>query len=638
MSIRINPATKFTLLIIAFFFFVSIAIDHAFVRKTLNLTWYASLEGIHYSTLTPDLTNDLDTTQTNTLIKAILIDNNPVYIPSNLETDMNRILTSRQSLETWKQINKTLTKAFSQNSKIQLLTSKDGVVDTSYYNGIKATTKFTLLIFCASVVFIICAYLFSFAPRTPTIQLLMFSATCFAIFTVLEAVLPIGEITPVPVDSLYWALIARNWCFLSFIGIIAIYPKRLINPKIIAGWSLAQPLLLYLDLYTQFPAALSNHINTVYGFMFLPAFLLQWKRCQSDKTDQIAMKIIFYSFIVPTVFFMLLFIVSTFVFHMAFFQQTTISLIYLSVCLSLMWMAFKNKILNIEKYWFKPWIWTLSGSLLLIGLLFIANILELSYLSSFFIALTLFIGALLPIQKYLSEKISSKNIEHLFPEIMKIIDENGETDEKWRKILTLSFSPLQISESSETMEKSRIFQEGHSMLVNSPIVNSRVYRISGKHRGESLFSRQDIEFIDTISDVFRSKSAPPKPNTVESPHVLPDDPNSDFEIELNRIINQNIYSENLSPKFIAEEMALSLRALQLKTKKELNLSPREIITKRKMEKAALLLSERTDHINQIAYQLCYENPAYFTRQFKAYYGVTPREHRLTKTEPALAQK
>lgn len=634
MSIRINPAAKFSLLIITYIFLVSIAIDHAFERKTLGLSWHISSEGIAYLPLSNKPTNTPGEIQAESTIKALLINNEPVYLSAKLETDINRIFFSRQSLENWKTINNALEKAFLENAKIQLLTIDDNVIETNYSSGIEPTTEFILLIFCSSVVFIICAYLFSFAPQSQTIHLLMFSATCFSTITIVGVVTPIGEIAPLSLDFLYYFLIIRNWCFLSFIGIIAVYPKRLISLKFLVLWSLVQPLLLLIDLYTHLPAMLSSKINMiVYGLVFFPLFYLQWKRSRSDKTDQTAMKIILYTYIVPIAIFMSLFLISNFFIHVPYFQQTSVSIAYFIVCVSILWMTYRNKILDIEQYWFKSWVWALNGLLLMLGVLFIANTLSLTYFNSFFVALTLFAGFLLLVQKYLGENLKQKNIEHLFPEIMKIIDESGEAEEKWRKILNISFSPLQISDSPQAVEQSQLFKGGHAILLTSPITNSNAYCISGKHQGESLFSNQDIEFINTISNVFKSKSIHAnKTNPVEQLPIPESISSSDFETELNQIIDRNIYNEHLSPNFLADEMALSIRALQLKTKKELNASPREIITKRKMEKAAKLLTERTDHINQIAFQLCYENPAYFTRQFKAHYGMTPREHRQIKTD------
>lgn len=629
MSARINPASKFLLLIIAFVFFLSIALDYGFARKSLGLSWYANSQGVTYSTLFISSNDKFEIPQADLFINALLIEGETYDLTKQFETDMNRILSSRPTLNSWKLINELLASAFTQSSGIQLMMHDGRVIDTEYFIGMQPTVKFTLLVFFASVVFVMCAYLYSFTPRSITVQLLMFSAACFAVFTVLEAVMPIGEIAPLSTELLYLVLIIRNWCFLSFVGMIAVYPKKLVNPKIILWWSLAQPLLLYVDLYTDFSVAISNQINAVYGFMIVPLLIMQWKKSRLNVEDRLAMKTIVVSYIAPTFIFMLLYLVSTFLIHIPYFQQTTISLLYFSVCACMLWMAYKNRILDIEQYWFKPWAWVLSGALLMVAVLCIANTTSLSYFSACFVALTLFVGAILPIKRKIGSSQKCKDIEHSFPKIMQLLDAEGELDGKWEEILVTSFSPLKVTRSPQVVVKNQLLQEGHVMLVCSPMMGENGYCIAGKHKGESLFSNQDVEFIDAVSQVFRSKVRHPKANATELSSSSSEENSdvSEFEVEIARVIDCNIYNEQLSPKFLANSMALSLRALQLKTKKEMNCSPREMITKRKMERAASLLTERTDHINQIAYELCYENPAYFTRQFKACHGVTPREYR-----------
>ncbi|WP_058306509.1 response regulator transcription factor [Gracilibacillus massiliensis] len=58
----------------------------------------------------------------------------------------------------------------------------------------------------------------------------------------------------------------------------------------------------------------------------------------------------------------------------------------------------------------------------------------------------------------------------------------------------------------------------------------------------------------------------------------------------------------------------------------------KFITKTRMEKAAELLSDYHYKTYEISEAVGYHNPKNFTRMFKKYYGVTPREYRSKKLE------
>ncbi|MBB3125401.1 two-component system response regulator YesN [Paenibacillus rhizosphaerae] len=58
----------------------------------------------------------------------------------------------------------------------------------------------------------------------------------------------------------------------------------------------------------------------------------------------------------------------------------------------------------------------------------------------------------------------------------------------------------------------------------------------------------------------------------------------------------------------------------------------EYIIRLKMEKAAFLLKQTDDRVYQICTKIGYQNPPYFTKLFKKYYGITPQEFRDASME------
>ncbi|MGD1845747.1 MAG: helix-turn-helix domain-containing protein [Salibacteraceae bacterium] len=78
---------------------------------------------------------------------------------------------------------------------------------------------------------------------------------------------------------------------------------------------------------------------------------------------------------------------------------------------------------------------------------------------------------------------------------------------------------------------------------------------------------------------------------------------------------------------LAQFLGMSVTQLKRKTRMYLNTSPGRLILRHRMRKAAHLLRTRHLSIKQIAYASGYQEPAFFSSAFKAYYQYTPTEYR-----------
>ena len=82
-----------------------------------------------------------------------------------------------------------------------------------------------------------------------------------------------------------------------------------------------------------------------------------------------------------------------------------------------------------------------------------------------------------------------------------------------------------------------------------------------------------------------------------------------------------------SVKGCAERLGLSSNYLGDLIKRETGSSPQEHIQLRLIEEAKVLLCDGSKSVSQIAYELGYEYPQYFSRMFKKREGITPSEFR-----------
>lgn len=91
-------------------------------------------------------------------------------------------------------------------------------------------------------------------------------------------------------------------------------------------------------------------------------------------------------------------------------------------------------------------------------------------------------------------------------------------------------------------------------------------------------------------------------------------------------IHQKLYSK-VTIDEIASFFKISPRRLHQIFTKELCISPKQYILKKKMEEGYRLLVQTSSPVNKIADMLCFSSPYHFSNEFKKIFGQTPSEVR-----------
>lgn len=97
-----------------------------------------------------------------------------------------------------------------------------------------------------------------------------------------------------------------------------------------------------------------------------------------------------------------------------------------------------------------------------------------------------------------------------------------------------------------------------------------------------------------------------------------------------RIINDNISNTEISTRFIADEMGVSIRNLYRRLEGILNQTPSHIIKEYRLSKAEQLLTTTKLSIDEIIYKAGFVNRGTFFKCFAAKYGCTPKVYRKQK--------
>ena len=100
-----------------------------------------------------------------------------------------------------------------------------------------------------------------------------------------------------------------------------------------------------------------------------------------------------------------------------------------------------------------------------------------------------------------------------------------------------------------------------------------------------------------------------------------------FIEEVSKIINENIESEKLNTKEIGKQLGISETLVYLKLKKLLNMSGSDYIQSIRFQKVIELMADSNRNISDIAYEVGFTDPNYFSKVFKKVYKKTPTVYR-----------
>ncbi|MGL4292956.1 MAG: two-component regulator propeller domain-containing protein [Bacteroidales bacterium] len=98
-----------------------------------------------------------------------------------------------------------------------------------------------------------------------------------------------------------------------------------------------------------------------------------------------------------------------------------------------------------------------------------------------------------------------------------------------------------------------------------------------------------------------------------------------FLQKINLFINDNLHKSELSVDMIASEMGMSNSSLYRKIKGISSLSPVDFVRIARLKKAVRLFQQGEKRINEVAFQVGFSSPAYFSNCFLKQYGYSPSE-------------
>jgi DNA-binding response OmpR family regulator len=122
--------------------------------------------------------------------------------------------------------------------------------------------------------------------------------------------------------------------------------------------------------------------------------------------------------------------------------------------------------------------------------------------------------------------------------------------------------------------------------------------------------------------------------SVDTATVAPQRVNQKFLADLTAIVEANLTRPDLGVDDVARSLGLSRVQLYRKVKAVLGTGVTDFIQSLRLTKSRQLLLEDSLTIAEVAYQLGFSSPSYFSTSFKSRYQVSPSEFRALHTTPS----
>ena len=100
-----------------------------------------------------------------------------------------------------------------------------------------------------------------------------------------------------------------------------------------------------------------------------------------------------------------------------------------------------------------------------------------------------------------------------------------------------------------------------------------------------------------------------------------------FRRKLERIVNARMRNPNLNIDVIASQFGMGRTNFYRKVRELMGMSPNDYLRKCRMERASELLQTTELNVGEVCAQIGIPDAQYFSRVFKAYYGVSPSSYR-----------
>lgn len=94
-----------------------------------------------------------------------------------------------------------------------------------------------------------------------------------------------------------------------------------------------------------------------------------------------------------------------------------------------------------------------------------------------------------------------------------------------------------------------------------------------------------------------------------------------------KTIEENVSDPDLNVELLCEKCGVHQKQLYRTIKKYMDVSPLDYIRRVRLQKAAMLLSQKRFTVSEISYMVGFKTPSYFAKCFQTQFGVKPSQYK-----------
>lgn len=178
---------------------------------------------------------------------------------------------------------------------------------------------------------------------------------------------------------------------------------------------------------------------------------------------------------------------------------------------------------------------------------------------------------------------------------------------------TLSHIPVLVLSAMSSAEiKTKCMENGASMYIEKPFsMNYLKACIDNLVRASK---KSEDEILDSAVAL----------STLKKLNISATD--TDFKKKIDEVIQKNIGDDNFGSKQLEEALFMSRSTLARKTMEHFGMTPGDYLKSKRLSVAAQMLKQKGVRINEVASAVGFRSASYFSKCFKAAYGILPGEY------------
>lgn len=319
---------------------------------------------------------------------------------------------------------------------------------------------------------------------------------------------------PIVTSTFNYTVIVSLVLYIVFLTLIFFfYPNNFIRKK----WVVL--FLIYMALY---PLNFYGQWLDLWGHNFLwhsfPPFLLsivlsqyQLYKSHDQALQRSSARILQLSILAPFLPSMLLYVLPVLVNKPPLITPDITRILSLLVFMGLALAILRYRLFDMESWWFKSWVWLISG--LILALVDFLLISWLHIYEAYALGLSVVLTGLIyfPLRQWLLGKIiplDQQTIQDFLPTFNKLMTtarNQAEFEQNWQLILLKRFQPLHLEIQLGKLEQSRLTDNG--LCLDVPSLDREVFlRLSGKQKGLRLFSSANVTMANSLLELARIAS------------------------------------------------------------------------------------------------------------------------------------